>query len=115
MVDERRDSDGPLPKGWSWRDRARGSVITATTLDPGSEPLDGIEAFQTVYVPHRLLVSLDPDDKELDREGGPFDRVRGAARAFGWGSCRSSSTAPTSTASFPPRGSPAHPACCGYG
>ena len=45
------------PEKWTWRDRARGSVVSATVLDPGTEPLDGIEAFQTAYVPDRLLLS----------------------------------------------------------
>lgn len=59
MADAEGSDRSPQPKGWSWRDRARGSVISAEILDPGSEPLDAIEAFQTAYVPHRLLVSLE--------------------------------------------------------
>ena len=66
----------PQPKGWSWRDRARGSVISATVLDPGAEPLDGVEAFQTAYVPDRLLVSDDAGAGLLE---GNLDRVREAA------------------------------------
>ena len=75
----------PQPKGWSWRDRARGSVISATVLDPGAEPLDGVEAFQTAYVPDRLLVS---DGAGAARMEGNLDRVREAAAVFGWGVVR---------------------------
>ena len=79
------------PEKWTWRDRARGSVVSATVLDPGTEPLDGIEAFQTAYVPDRLLLSDGVDGGLLE---GNYTRVREAAAVFGWGSCESASTEP---------------------
>ena len=72
------------PKGWSWRDRARGSIVRAAVLDPGTEPLDGIEAFPTAYVPDRLLVSDGGDPGRgawrilaaSRRAGAPAGRAR---------------------------------------
>ena len=72
------------PKGWTWRDRARGSVVRATILDPGAEPLDGVEAFPTAYVPDRLIVS----DGGAGLPERNLDRVRAAAAVFGWGIVR---------------------------
>ena len=72
------------PKGWSWRDRARGSVVRATILDPGAEPLDGVEAFPTAYVPDRLIVS----DGGAGLPARNLDRLRAAAAVFGWGIVR---------------------------
>lgn len=46
MSPEDTDRD-PQPKGWSWRDRARGSVVRATILDPGVEPIGDLEVFPT--------------------------------------------------------------------
>ena len=59
------DENGPgLPDGWSWRDRARGSVIRGVVLDPGDErPLQlplavflaQLQKIEGVFVLHRQL------------------------------------------------------------
>src|SRR5690606_12284265 len=68
---------------WSWQDRAEGSIRRGSALDPSTEPVDGIRAFPTAYLPERLLITeADGDDHEAyDRE---MRALRDAADSFGW-------------------------------
>ena len=59
------------PKGWSWQDRAEGSIRRGTALDPSVEPVDGVRAFPTAYLQERLLITQDQVDngqEAYDRE-----------------------------------------------
>lgn len=70
------------PKGWTWQDRAEGSIRRGTALDPSTEPVDGIRAFPTAYLPERLLITRALGDGEAyDRE---VRTLRDAADTFGW-------------------------------
>ncbi len=70
------------PRGWSWQDRAEGSIARGAALDPGVDPVEGIRAFPTAYLPDRMLITEHPDD-----ENGAYDRdlkaLMEAAGAFG--------------------------------
>src|SRR5690606_22160377 len=71
------------PPGWTWQDRAEGSIPRGSALDPSVDPVAGIRAFPTAYLPDRLLISERADD-----ENGAYDRdlkiLMEAASAFGW-------------------------------
>ncbi|EEB9150623.1 hypothetical protein XL14_23640, partial [Salmonella enterica subsp. enterica serovar Paratyphi B] len=70
------------PQGWTWQDRAEGSIRRGTALDPSTEPVDGIRAFPTAYLPERLLITRVVGDQEAyDRE---VRTLRDAADSFGW-------------------------------
>ena len=71
------------PKGWSWQDRAEGSIRRGTALDPSVEPVDGVRAFPTAYLQERLLITQDQENgqEEYDQE---IHELREAAGSFGW-------------------------------
>ena len=69
------------PEGWTWQDRAEGSIRRGTALDPNVERVDGIRAFPTAYLPERLLITQDDDNGAHDRE---IKTLHEAAGAFGW-------------------------------
>src|SRR6218665_1016230 len=69
------------PEGWTWQDRAEGSIRRGTTLDPNVEPIDDIRAFPTAYLPTRLLITVDDDNGAYDQE---VKTLHEAAGAFGW-------------------------------
>ncbi|HZU94042.1 MAG TPA: hypothetical protein VFF85_10500, partial [Microbacterium sp.] len=69
------------PEGWTWQDRAEGSIRRGTALDPNVERVDGIRAFPTAYLPERLLITHDDDNGAYDRE---VKTLHEAAGSFGW-------------------------------
>src|SRR5690606_41402373 len=71
------------PRGWTWQDRAEGSIPRGAALDPSVDPIPGIRAYPTAYLPDRMLVSVTPDDdgNALDRD---LKTVAEAAASLGW-------------------------------
>src|SRR5690606_37936932 len=68
---------------WTWQDRAEGSIPRGTALDPSVDPIPGVRAYPTAYLPERMLVSVTPDDDDtaLDRD---LKTLAEAAASFGW-------------------------------
>ena len=70
------------PRGWTWQDRAEGSIRRGSALDPSTEPVEGVRAFPTAYLPERLLIIRD--EKDLEGADQEISTLRDAADTFGW-------------------------------
>ncbi len=85
------------PQGWTWQDRAEGSIRRGTALDPSTEPVDGIRAFPTAYLPERLLITRALDEQEAyDRELRAL-RMPPTPSAGGWSWSRRSGRSGTAS------------------
>ena len=60
----------------SWRDREAAAEPRGVALDPLREPVPGLSAFGTVYVPGHLIISGDPERAT--------SVLRDAGAALGW-------------------------------
>lgn len=66
-------------RGRNWRDRYDAAFGEGATLDPTSEPVEGVRAYPTSYAPDHLLVTTTEDLRPV------LAALIPAAQDFGWG------------------------------
>ena len=69
-------ADGVAPEIRPWREREAASESRGALLDPRREPVPGLQAFATAYVPGHLLISGSTD--------GVSDLLTAAGAELGW-------------------------------